>query len=59
LYPESLAGKEIKLPLLRKEDNIQTNLKEIGCEDAGWIHISQDRVHRKALVNVVPYLPEP
>jgi hypothetical protein len=37
-----------KRPLLRKrkklEDNIKTCLREIGCNDAKWVELAQDRV---------------
>jgi hypothetical protein len=28
----------------RKEDNIQTDLTEIGLEGAGWLSLDQDKV---------------
>jgi hypothetical protein len=27
-------------PRRRWEDNIKINLKEVGCEDVGWIHLT-------------------
>jgi len=27
------------------------NLKEMGCEDAGWIHLAQKRVQRRTVMN--------
>jgi hypothetical protein len=32
-------------PRSRSEDNINTNLKEIGCECVHWNHVCQDRVY--------------
>jgi hypothetical protein len=51
-----LVGKpEGKWPLERPsrgwEDNIRTDLREIGWEGADWIHLAQDRDQRRTLVN--------
>ena len=27
----------------RLDDNIKTDLQEVGCEDMGWIDLAQDR----------------
>jgi hypothetical protein len=43
----------------RWEDNIKTDLKEIECEDVGWIHLFQDRVQWQDLVNIVMNLQVP
>jgi hypothetical protein len=53
-----LIGKnEGKRPLgrtrCRWEDNIKTDLREIGLEDMDWIHLVEDRDRWKALVNTV------
>jgi len=37
----------------RWEDNIRMVLREIGCEDVDWIHLSQDRVKWQAVVDTV------
>jgi hypothetical protein len=37
----------------RWEDNIRMVLREIGCEDVDWIHLSQDRVKWLAVVDTV------
>jgi hypothetical protein len=37
----------------RWEDNIKTDLIEIVCEGVYWIHLAQDRTHRRAVVNTV------
>jgi hypothetical protein len=34
------------------EDNIKMGLRETGCEDVDWIHLAQDRIQRRALVDV-------
>jgi hypothetical protein len=46
---EMLAGKpclkrQIRRHIRTKVDNIKMNLKEIYCEDTGWIRVPQDRV---------------
>jgi hypothetical protein len=36
--------------LLRLEDNIKLDLREIGCEDRRWIELAQDYVQWWAVV---------
>jgi len=33
------------------EDNVKMNLKEIGCAVEDWIHLAQDKVQWRAMVN--------
>jgi hypothetical protein len=59
-----LVGKpEGKRPLGRPrrglEDNIKTNLREIGIDDANWIRLAQDSVQWRAFVNTVMNLDVP
>jgi len=37
-------------PTCRCEDNIKMDLREIGCEDVEWIHLTQDTDQGVALV---------
>jgi hypothetical protein len=37
----------------RWEENITTDLREIGCEDGRWMELAQDRVQWQALVLAV------
>jgi hypothetical protein len=43
----------------RWEDNIKMNIKLRKCEIMDWIHLSQDRVQWRALVNTVMDLRVP
>jgi hypothetical protein len=40
-------------PRCRWEDNIKTDLREIGWVGMDWINLAQDRDQWKALVNTV------
>jgi hypothetical protein len=40
-------------PTYRREDNINTYLREIECGDLIWIDLVQDRNRWRALVNMV------
>ena len=44
-------------PRRRWEDNINTDLQEVGCGDMDWIDLAQDRDRWRALVNAVMNLP--
>jgi hypothetical protein len=46
-------------PRRRWEDNIKTNLREIGIDGANWIQMAQDRVQWQACVNTVMNLRVP
>jgi hypothetical protein len=35
------------------EDNIKTDLKEIGCADIDWNNLAHDRFQLRAVVNTV------
>jgi hypothetical protein len=41
------------IPRHRWEDNIRMDLREIGWEGVDWIHLAQDTVQWRALVNTV------
>jgi hypothetical protein len=43
----------LERPRCRWEDNVKMDLREIGFEDADWIHWAQDRDRWRALVNTV------
>jgi hypothetical protein len=40
-------------PRRRWEDNIRMDLREIGWEGVDWMHLAQDRVQWRAVVNTV------
>jgi hypothetical protein len=59
----SVRKPEGKRPLGRSrdrwEDNIRMDLKEIGCEGVGWVHLVQDMDQWRPLVNTVMNLRAP
>jgi hypothetical protein len=44
-------------PRLRWVNNIQMDLREIGCDGVDWIDVAQDRDQWRALVNTAMNLP--
>jgi hypothetical protein len=44
-------------PRRRGEDNIRTNLREVGWQIMDWIRMTQDRDQWRDLVNAVMNLP--
>jgi hypothetical protein len=57
IYRILVGNPEGKRPLGRPrfgwEDNIEMNLREIGCSGMDWIHLDHDRYRLRALVNAV------
>jgi hypothetical protein len=51
--------KPLGRPRHRCEDNVKTDLKDIGCEVVDLIHVVQDRIHWRAIVNTVMKLRVP
>jgi hypothetical protein len=41
----------LERPRRRWEDNININLREVGCGDMDWIKLAEDRDRWRALVN--------
>ena len=46
-------------PRRRWENNIKTDLREVGCGGIDWIYLDQDRDRWRALVNTVMNLRVP
>jgi hypothetical protein len=63
VYRVLVGRSEGKRPLERPrrmwEDNIKTNLREIGIDGANWIRLAQDRVQWQSFVNTVMNLRVP
>jgi len=47
------------IPSYRWEDNIQIDLKEMGCDSVDWIYLTEDRDQWWTLVNMVMSLQIP
>jgi hypothetical protein len=63
VYRVLVGRPEGKIPLGRPrrrwEDNIKTDLRQIGIDGANWIQLAQDRVQWRAFVNTVMNLRVP
>ena len=51
--------RQLGTPWHRWEDNIKTDLQEVGCRGMDWIEVAQDRDRRRALMNAVMNLRVP
>jgi hypothetical protein len=51
--------RRIGRPRRKWVDNIEMDLREIGCGGMDWIHLAQDREQWKALVNMMLNLEVP
>jgi hypothetical protein len=49
----------LRMYTCRWEDDIRMHLREIGWEVVDWIHLAQDRVQWRAVVNTVMNLRVP
>ena len=50
---ESEGKRTIGRPRRRWEDNIKTDVQDVGCGGMDWIEVAHDRDRWRALVNVV------
>jgi hypothetical protein len=56
---KSVGKRTVGRPRRREEDNIRMHLRKIGLESVDWMHLAQDRVQWRALVNTVMNLRGP
>jgi hypothetical protein len=49
----------LRRPMYRWEDNIKTDLREIGIDGVNWIQLAQDRVQWQAFVSTIMNLRIP
>jgi hypothetical protein len=56
-YNISVVKSEGKRPLVRQ---VYIGFKQTGCEDVDWIHLAQDRVRKRTVVNTLknPRIPD-
>ena len=54
-----LTGKRLGRPRRRREDNIKTDLEEIGINVGNWVDSDEDRNYWRALVNAALNLRVP
>jgi hypothetical protein len=59
LEGKSEGGRPLGKPRRRWEDNIKTDIQEVGSEGVDWIDMAQDRDRWRALVNAVMNLRVP
>jgi hypothetical protein len=47
----SESGKlKLGIPNTKQDDNIKMDLREVGCEESGWIQLAQDNAWKWALI---------
>jgi hypothetical protein len=51
--------RQLGKPWRRWEDNVRTDLREIGLEGVDWIHLAQNRDQWRAHVNLIINLRVP
>jgi hypothetical protein len=54
-----MARNHFKRTRHRREDNIKTDLQEVGWGDIDWIHLAHDRDRWQALANAIMNLRGP
>jgi hypothetical protein len=59
LVGRSEGERSLGRPRRRWEDNIKTDLRDIGIDGANWLQLAQDRVQWRACVNTVLNLRVP
>jgi hypothetical protein len=51
--------RQLRRPMRRRQDNIKTYLKNIGCKNVDWVYLAQNRGEWCAHVNTVMNLRVP
>jgi hypothetical protein len=59
LFGSSKGKRPLGRPKRRWKDNIKMDLTEIGLDGENWLRLAQDRVRRRAFVNMVMNLRVP
>jgi hypothetical protein len=49
----------LKRSRCRRENNIKTDLQEVGCEGIDWVDLAQNTERWRAVVNAIMNLPDP
>jgi hypothetical protein len=53
MHIQILVDKRLGKPRHKQENDIKMDIKEIGCLIVDWVHLAQDRLQWRALVDTV------
>jgi hypothetical protein len=52
-------GRKTWRPRRKEKDNIKMDLGEVGCDDVDWVHLAENMIQWRALLNTVMNLRLP